>query len=117
MGRRGAALAVTLAVIGAGCYLPRADVDRPVETQVLVAVYRCTPDLVAGEVTNDAEVAISVVLKPKWLDQQRAAFHEVEIEPLEVPAGSTLEWEGNAGEEIDTPVFCEAETVSISAVE
>ena len=107
-------LALALTVILAGCYLPQADVARPVEAEVTVAVYRCTAELVAGEIVNGADVAVEVMLKPKWLDNQSNVFHEVEVGPFEVPANGAAEWEGVAGEAVANPALCQAETVSVS---
>lgn len=102
------------ALLLSACYLPRADVDRPLESQVLVAVYRCSETVVSGEITNKNDVAVAVLITPRWLDATRTPFHQADIEPLEIPAEETVEWEAQATEEIERPQFCEAETVSIT---
>jgi hypothetical protein len=105
---------LALTVILAGCYLPQADVARPIEAEVTVAVYRCTAELVAGEIVNSANVAIEVILKAKWLDNKSNVFHEVEVAPFVVPANGTAEWEGAADEAVANPALCQAETVSVT---
>lgn len=82
---------------------------------MLVAVYTCSEELVSGEIINNNDVPIIIDLAPRWLDSQRQSFHEVEFEPLTVPATSTAEWEAEAGEDIERPQFCEAETISITS--
>ncbi len=110
--RLSAAVAAT-ASLASACYLPASEVVLPLENMVLVAVYRCSETVVAGEVINDNDVPIQIVITPRWMDAQRVSFHEVAIDPIDVPPGSTVEWEAEAGAEIARPQFCEAETVAI----
>lgn len=118
--RSEAARTLTLLGVGAlllsACYLPRADVERSIESQVLVAVYRCSETVVSGEITNKNDVPVAVLITPRWMDASRVPFHEVEIEPVEIPATATVEWEAQATAEIERPQFCEAETVSTTEV-
>lgn len=104
-----------LSLATSACYLPRADVERSVEQQVLVAVYRCSANAVGGEISNDNDVPIVVSIMPRWLDAERTAFHEVEVDPIEIPPNSIVEWEAQPGAEIERPQFCEAETVNVKA--
>jgi len=106
-------LAVAAALTITGCYLPEATTDHPLESLVLAAVYRCTVDFVAGDVRNDAEADVTVVLRAIWLDKDSNPFHDAVIEPILIPAGETVEWEVPAGEKVDTPTFCGAEVVSV----
>lgn len=96
------------------CYLPGQDVDRPLENQVQITVRECTADLVAGEIENDADVAITVELIPKWLDTASQVYHTVEVTTEPVPPGELVRWEAPAGESIDPPLLCQAEIVRVS---
>ena len=97
-------LAVAAALTTAGCYLPKANIDRPLESLVLPAVYRCTVDFVSGNVRNDADVDVTVVLRALWLDADSEPFHDSVTEPILVPSGETVEWEALAGETVDAPI-------------
>ena len=108
---------VVMALVTTGCYLPRADVDRPVETFVLVSVSGCDADSVRGAVRNDSDVPVRVALTPKWLDISSEVYHESQYEVTRVEPNSTVEWEAPAGEEVDAPLLCQAEATLIEALE
>lgn len=107
------AVVMVLGLTASACYLPRANVDRPVESRVLVAVYRCSASAIGGEISNDNDVPIIVSILLRWLDADRMPFHEVKADPVEIPPNSIVEWEAQPGAEIERPQFCETETVSI----
>lgn len=102
-----------LAMSAPACYLPKSDVERTLAEQVLVAVYRCSAAVTGGEISNDSDVPLVVTIRPRWLDATRTAYHEVDLEPITVPAGSFVDWEADAGADIAAPQFCEAETVAV----
>ena len=108
---------LSVALVAAGCYLPRADVDRPVETFVLVSVSGCDADSVRGAVRNDSDVPVRVALTPKWLDISSEVYHETQYEVARVEPNSTVEWEAPADEEVDPPLLCQAEATLIEALE
>jgi hypothetical protein len=110
-GRRVLVVVVMFAL--AGCYLPSASNSRPLSSQVQVPVYRCTAERVGGDILNNADVPIVISIKAKWMDNQSAVFHEVEVGPFEVDPKGSIEWEALAGEEVDLPALCQAETVEV----
>ncbi len=116
--RAGLAMAsLAVALVASGCYLPKADVDRPVETYVLVSVSGCDADSVRGAVRNDSEVPVRVALTPRWLDISSEVYHETQFEVTRVEPGTSVEWEAPAGEEVDAPLLCQAEATLIEALE
>ena len=116
---KGGRLAVMAAValLASSCYLPRADVDRAVETFVLASVSQCSSESVGGALRNDSDVAVRVVLTTMWLDISSEVYHEVEVELPRIEAKTTESWTAFAGEEVAPPLLCTAEASTIEALE
>ena len=106
-----------LALVLSACYLPRVEVDRDVSTFVLAHVTQCSAETVAGEVINDADVPVRVLLNVAWLDVASEPYHDVELEVPRVEAESTGSWSVVAGEEVDRPIVCTAEALLVEALE
>ena len=104
-------------LVANSCYLPQATTTLPVENQVQVAVYRCTAELVGGDILNNATVPIEITVKAKWLDNQSEVFHEEDVGPFRVEEKGTLPWEAISTEEVDEPALCQGETVSVVEAE
>ena len=114
---RAAALVAALALVVSGCYLPRVDVERDVTTFILASVTQCSAETVAGQLRNDADVPVRVVMNVAWLDIASEPYHDVELELARVEAESTAEWSVTAGEELDPPIVCTAEPFTVEALE
>jgi len=110
-------LLVALAVLAVSCYLPRADVDRDVETFILASVSQCSSESVGGMLRNDADVAVRLELMAMWLDLSSEVYHEVEFTVDRVESGSELPYSVEAGAEVDPPLLCTVETSSVEVIE
>ena len=108
---------IALSVLAVSCYLPRADVDRDVETFILASVSQCSSESVGGMLRNDADVAVRLELMAMWLDLSSEVYHEVEFTVARVEAGSELPYSVEAGAEVDPPLLCTVETSSVEVIE
>lgn len=108
---------VALSLLAVSCYLPRADVERDVETFILASVSQCSSESVGGMLRNDADVAVRLELLAMWLDLSSEVYHEVEFEVARVEAGSEVPYSVGAGAEVDPPLLCTVETSSVEVVE
>ena len=116
--RRGRlAVMAAVALLASSCYLPRADVDRAVETFVLASVSQCSSESVGGALRNDADVAVRVVLTSMWLDLSSEVYHEVVLELPRVEAHTTEQWTAFSTEEVASPLLCTVEASTIEALE
>ena len=111
------AVVAGLAIVTAACYLPRVDVERDVSTFILASVTQCAAEVVGGEVRNDADVPVRVVLNVAWLDIASEPFYELELELPRIEAESTEQWNIAAQEELDSPIVCTAEAFTVEALE
>ena len=110
-------LLIPILLLAASCYLPRADVQRDVETFILASVSQCSTESVSGMLRNDADVAVRVKLLAMWLDLSSEVYHEAELTVERVEAESELPWSVEAGGEVDPPLLCTAETSSVEVIE
>ena len=110
-------LFVALSVLAVSCYLPRADVERDVETFVLASVSQCSSESVGGMLRNDSDVGVRLELVAMWLDLSSEVYHEVEFTVPRVEAGSELPYSVGAGAEVDPPLLCTVETSSVEVIE
>ncbi len=115
--RRRLAVMAAVALLASSCYLPRADVDRAVETYVLASVSRCSSESVGGALRNDADVAVRIVLTSMWLDLSSEVYHEVVLELPRVEAHTTEPWTAFATEEVAPPLLCTVEASTIQGLE
>ena len=110
-------LLIALSVLAVSCYLPRADVDRDVETFILASVSQCSSESVGGMLRNDADVAVRLELMAMWLDLSSEVYHGVEFTVARVEAGSELPYSVEAGVEVDPPLLCTVETSLVEVIE
>ena len=110
-------LVIAISLLAASCYLPRADVQRDVETFILASVSQCSSESVGGMLRNDADVPVRVELLAMWLDLSSEVYHEAELTVPRVEAASEQPWTIEAGDEVAPPLLCTAETSSVKAVE
>ncbi len=110
-------LVIAISLLAASCYLPRADVQRDVETFILASVSQCSSKSVGGMLRNDADVAVRLELLTMWLDLSSEVYHEVELTVPRVEAESEVPWSVEAGAEVDPPLLCTVETSSVEVVE
>ena len=117
MNRRMLTLVTLMAMVGAACYLPRVEVERDVTTFILASVTQCSAETIAGQVRNDADVPVHVLLNISWLDLASEPYHDVDLELPRIDAESTSEWSVTADEELDQPIVCTAEVSTVEALE
>ena len=110
-------LLIPLSVLAVSCYLPRADVDRDIETFITVSVRQCSAESVGGTLRNDAEVAVRMELVAMWLDIASEPYHDVGFTVARVDAGSEVPYSVEAGTAVDPPLVCTVEMSSVEVIE
>ncbi|HUP17564.1 MAG TPA: hypothetical protein VM848_16135 [Acidimicrobiia bacterium] len=105
---------VPLLIAVTSCYLPGRETILPIANQVQVPVYRCNADFVSGDILNNADVPIVVMIKAKWVDSASTTYHEVEAGPFSAGANSSVQWVVETEESVADPAQCLAEIVSVT---
>lgn len=109
--RQSLLLILVVMTLTAGCYLPQATTtDQPVEDLVRITVSTCTAQTVGGGARNDADIPVRVQVRAKWLDGSSTRFNEEQTQIERIAPGEQVEWQTQGGDDdLETPVFCEAE--------
>ena len=110
-------IAIALSLLASSCYLPRADIQRDVDTLVLASVSRCSSESVSGMLRNDADVAVQIELTAMWLDITSEVYHEASLSVPRIEAASEVPWKIDTGAEVASPLQCTVEMSSVEAIE